>query len=398
MKFTIERNILLAALQRISNAVMTYKRANALGAYLYRNFIFHADLDELTIEASDREVVMIETVSIGNPDAEKKVFAIEAGPLLKAVKSLDGQSLEFEILEYQVIVKHTTGRFALPLDERVLEYDAMRKAEVNYNTAHYLKLEAPGIKSILERCAYAVAQDKLRPVMNGVCLNLTNDYADFAASDGHKLIRIRKTSIKTDSPAIMVIPKIVVSILRKITPNTGFVEIWFNDYKFDWPQDDLDNRPPCACRIVVENTVIIFVPVQGRYPAYNTVIPEDHFTRFVTVSRQALIKSIDRLSLFGNESTGLITVNLTAGRMYMSSEDKDFSTSADEEIPCSFDGQEPIRIGFKDYSLLQTLRNLNTTEVTFKIQDQTRAIIINPAIQPESEEITALLMPMLIND
>ena len=361
MKFTIERNILLAALQRISNAVMTYKKANALGAYLYRNFIFHADLDELTIEASDREVVMIETVSIGNPDAEKKVFAIEAGPLLKAVKSLDGQSLEFEILEYQVIVKHTTGRFALPLDERVLEYDALRKAEVNYDTAHYLKLEAPGIKSILDRCAYAVAQDELRPVMNGVCLNLTNDYADFAASDGHKLIRIRKTSIKTDSPAIMVIPKIVVSILRKITPNTGFVEIWFNDYKFDWPQDDLDNRPPCACRIAVENTVIVFRPIEGRYPAYNTV-------------------------------------NLTAGRMYMSSEDKDFSTSADEEIPCSFDGQEPIRIGFKDHSLLQTLRNLNTTEVTFKIQDQTRAIIINPAIQPESEEITALLMPMLIND
>ena len=79
------------------------------------------------------------------------------------------------------------------------------------------------------------------------------------------------------------------------------------------------------------------------------------------------------------------------------------SYDPDDETPgygtCGItDCQEPIRIGFKDHSLLQTLRNLNTTEVTFKIQDQTRAIIINPAIQPESEEITALLMPMLIND
>ena len=52
----------------------------------------------------------------------------------------------------------------------------------------------------------------------------------------------------------------------------------------------------------------------------------------------------------------------------------------------------------KDHSLLQTLRNFNVPDVVFKLIDQSRAIIIGPTIQPESEEITALLMPMLIND
>ena len=52
----------------------------------------------------------------------------------------------------------------------------------------------------------------------------------------------------------------------------------------------------------------------------------------------------------------------------------------------------------KDHSLLQTLRNFNTPDVVFKLIDQNTAIIISPTIQPESEEITALLMPMYIND
>ncbi len=400
MKFNIDRNILLEALQRVSNAISTYKQAarcNALSSGLYRCFIFHTDLDILTIEASNPDMIMTEAVSIGNLEPEKKAFAIDARTLLKAIKSLDGQCLLFEILEYQVIVRHSTGCFALPLDERIVEYDCLKKAEVNHDTAHYLEFEAPGLKSILDRCAYAIAQDNLRPAMNGIVMNMEKDYTDFAASDGHKLIRIRKPSIKTDNPAAIVFPKAVISALRRILPKTGFVEMCFNEYKYDWPSDDIKNIPPSACRIVVENTAVVFRPIEGRYPNYNSVIPEDGFTRYVTVNRQALIKSVERLSLFGNESSGLITAKLATGKLSMVSEDKDFETSAEETLQCEFDGED-LRIGLKDNSLLQTLRNLNTTEVLFKITDYSRAIIITPSVQPQSEEITALLMPMLIGD
>jgi DNA polymerase-3 subunit beta len=83
--------------------------------------------------------------------------------------------------------------------------------------------------------------------------------------------------------------------------------------------------------------------------------------------------------------------------MQMQSEDKDFEQSAIDTIPCKYDGDK-LRFGMKDHSLLQTLRNFNAPDVVFKLIDQSRAIIIGPTIQPESEEITALLMPMLIND
>ena len=141
---------------------------------------------------------------------------------------------------------------------------------------------------------------------------------------------------------------------------------------------------------------ITFRPIEGRYPNYESVIPTTHNST-LTVDRKALIKSLDRLSLFANRSSGLITIYLEPDKMQMQSEDKDFEQSAVDTIPCNYNGKD-MRIGFKDRSLIQTLRNLNTKDVTFYLIDQNTAIIIGPTIQPESEEITALLMPMYIND
>lgn len=396
MIFSIDRNNLLRALQRMSYAVITYKEGNRQSPMfsIWRSFIFDIDCDELTIKTSNSEVFMSETVSVGNPTAEKTMFAVDACQLLKAVKTLDGQSLEIEDLEYQIIVRHTLGSFALPLAGPVTEYKAMRLLNVNYNTAHQLNIEAPGLLSILNRCAYAIARDELRPAMNGVCVNLTANYTDFVASDGYKLVQIRKPSITTDRPAIMIIPQRVVSILQKITPKTGFVEIYFNEYVIDWPKDSKEQRPDYVCRIIVDGVAIVFKPIPARYPNYGSVIPKN-FSREFRINRQTLIKSLERLSLFAGTS-GLITYDLEKGVLKLSAENKDFETKGVEALPCEYD-REHFRIGFKDYPMLQTLKNLCSTVVTFKVNERA-ATIIAPTIQPESEDVTMLLMPTLIQD
>lgn len=398
MIFHIDRNILLAALQRISYGVATAKKANntVRGSSIYRCFVFDTDCDQLTIKATDLDVYMSEAVSIGNPNAEKKTFAVEARPFLRAIKTLESQNLRVEVLEYQIIVTHSIGSFALPLLEGIEDYNARRKPTINYDTAQHIEMEAPGLLSLLNRCAYAVAQDELRPVMNGVCISLTKEYTDFAASDGHKLVRIRKKSITIDTPATLVIPRKVTEILRKILPATGFVELCFNEYVVDWPEDSKEPRPAAACRIIVDdNTVITFRPIEGRYPNYNSVIPTKFYKGF-TIGRVAFVKSLERLSQF-TSSSGLITFTIESGTIRMEAEDKDFSVSATEVLPCSYYG-EKFRIGFKDSSLIQTLKNINSLEVEFQAVDASRATTFSPATQPDSEEVTMLLIPMILND
>ena len=398
MKFSINKNRLLGVLLHLKNAVPSWKTANGSAAgYVWRSFIFEAKNDNLVIQATDSEILMKEEMSLLEPVEENKTFAVDATQLIKAIKTLDDQPLDFEVLEYQVIVHHETGHFALPLAQGIECYFDGKGIGVDYREAKYLNIEAPGLKSILARCAYAMADDYLRPVMNGVYLDMKKEGTNFVASDGHKLIKISKPTIKAGNDSTgLVIPKKVVNILLKVLPDTDFVQIWFNPYDPNLDKEESEKRPATACKIEVNDMSITFKPIEGRYPNYESVIPTT-YNSTLTVDRKALIKSLDRLSLFANSSSGLITIYLEPDKMQMQSEDKDFEQSAVDTIPCNYNGKD-MRIGFKDRSLIQTLRNLNTKDVTFYLIDQNTAIIIGPTIQPESEEITALLMPMYIND
>ena len=158
MKFDINKERLLRVLLHLKSAVPTYRMAsNSVFCYLYRSFIFTAKSDFLRVEATDGEVFVSEEMSLLEPIEDTKIFALDAAQLLSAIKSLDDQPLTFEVLEYQVIVHHEIGHFALPTASGIENYGELPKAKVEQSKAHYQKIEAPGLKSILARCAYGNA-------------------------------------------------------------------------------------------------------------------------------------------------------------------------------------------------------------------------------------------------
>ena len=233
--------------------------------------------------------------------------------------------------------------------------------------------------------------------MNGVVMSLKETYTDFVASDGHQLVHIRKASISDSRPADFIFPKKVVNILLKILPKTGFVDMWFNEYAVDWKSEEHpgEQMPKSGCLMSVESTEILFKPIPGRYPNYNNVIPTT-FTKELIIDRKQLLKSLQRLSQFTAES-GLIRWNLNPTRLVLQAEDTDFSVNGSETLPCTYKG-EVCRLGFKDYSFVQTLQNSIAPEIVMKGSGVTTAFIIEPIPQPDNEEVTMLLMPMIIND
>lgn len=396
MKFKVDRNRLLEAMQKSSKAV-TGKSSRLLNE-ICRCFVFKARNESLTVTATDGEIYISTCVGIKNTDGDKD-FALYAPQFLKAIKSVDPQELTIEVLEYQVIVTHEVGSFALPLTgmSQVPYVEAESKTVLDYSRVHRHTFEAPGLLSILNKCKYAMAEDKLRPAMNGVVMSLKETYTDFVASDGHQLVRIRKASITDSRPADFIFPKKVVNILLKILPKTGFVDMWFNEYAVDWKSEEHPGEqiPKSGCLMSVDSTEILFKPIPGRYPNYNNVIPTT-FTKELIIDRKQLSKSLQRLSQFTAES-GLIRWNLNPTRLVLQAEDTDFSVNGSETLPCTYKG-EVCRLGFKDYSFVQTLQNSIAPEIVMKGSGVTTAFIIEPITQPDNEEVTMLLMPMIIND
>ncbi len=132
-KFEINRNVLLQALQQSAYAVMTYKEYNSRSGWAdaFRSYVFKVEADQMAILTSNGEIFMSVTISVGNPDGATATFALFAPQLLKAVKTLEDQQLTFEVYEYQVVVRHSIGSFALPLSEGAAEFMERPKPTIN---------------------------------------------------------------------------------------------------------------------------------------------------------------------------------------------------------------------------------------------------------------------------
>ena len=57
-----------------------------------------------------------------------------------------------------------------------------------------------------------------------------------------------------------------------------------------------------------------------------------------------------------------------------------------------------MSIGFKGSSMLEILSNLQSDDVNIQLADPSRAGVVIPGDQSETEHVLMLIMPMLLND
>lgn len=412
MEFAISRNNLLRALQRTRTVISGNRNA------MFKDFVFTFEESTMDINTTNGCVWMKETVTLEEPAKDPRPISVWYGDLLRSIKSLDEQILRFDVGEYQMTVTHDCGKFRLPLTNVASQFiehykpcpDADAEDGVSFN------YEAPGLRSILSQCKFAMANDDLRPTMNGVYMNFTDQFADYVSSDGHKLIRVRKAPMFSNKfvSLSIILPANIVNTLLRILPTTGDVrfeyqkELIVEKERMGWYNEvekymDTERKP--AARVIIDNNITLtFETIEGRYPAYWNVIPNTcHFE--MTIDRRALVKSVDRLSIF-QSACGMVEIDVTDTVCRLKTEDSDFDTCGDENIPCECrmsDGSDTlptslIHIGLKTSSLAATLKTLSSEKVVVRFIDESRAVVIVPQHQPDVEEITMLLMPMLLNN
>ena len=234
----------------------------------------------------------------------------------------------------------------------------------------------------LTRSLFATAQDELRPVMNGIYFDLTPDSLAIVASDGHKLVRNRNFEVKSEAPASFILPSKPAALLKLMTGKAeGEAGVSF----------DSNN----AC-FTIANATLTCRLIEGRYPNYNSVIPQDNPNK-LTVDRKALIGALRRVLPFASESTQSVRLHIDGSKLIVSSEDVDFAKTAKEAVTCEYEGRT-MDIGFKCPSLIEILSNMDSDEVTIALADPSRAGVIEPSVQPDNAEVLMLIMPMLLND
>ena len=234
----------------------------------------------------------------------------------------------------------------------------------------------------INRSLFATAQDELRPVMNGIYFDLTPEHLAVVASDGHKLVRNKVFTVQSEQPASFILPKKPAGLLKNLLQKDGGdVEIKFNERNAEINYGD----GRLSCRLI-----------EGRYPNYNSVIPQNN-TNTLTVDRLALLAALRRVQPFANDSSNLIRFHVEGSTLQLDAEDFDFSKTATERMICDYNGQ-PMSIGFKGSAFIEILTNFDCEEVIIQLADPSRAGLVIPSEQPEGLDVLMLMMPMLLND
>ncbi len=374
MKFKVSSTELLKHLNAISRVISSKNTLPILD-----NFLFSLEGKSLSVTASDLETTLITTMELDQSD-EDGLVALPAKILLETLKEFPEQPLSFQLDAdtMGMSILSANGKFAIPGQngEEFPNQPTLNPEHFTINVPHDVMLN--GINKTL----FATADDELRPVMNGINIEISPVEMTFVASDAHKLVRYKRTDATSENEASFILPKKPASLLKNLLPKEDFDVI----LKFDEKNAIFQLTGfKMVCRLV-----------EGRYPAYNSVIPVNNPNKLL-IDRVEFYNTLRRVSVFANQASNLVRLKLTASELIVSAQDIDFAISAVEKIKCDFDGQE-MEIGFKSTFLIEILSNLTSTDVKMMLSDPSRAGLLLPAEQEfEQEDVLMLLMPMMIN-
>ena len=362
MKFIVSSTALSSHLQAISRVINSKNALPILDC-----FLFELEDGTLSVTVSDSETTMVTTVEVNESDTNGR-FAVVAKTLLDALKEIPEQPLTFDINpdNYEITVQYQNGKYSL-MGQNADEFP--QSATLGDNAVR-VEMEASVLLGGINRSVFATADDELRPVMNGIYFDITTEDITMVASDGHKLVRCKTLAAKGNERAAFILPK---------KPATLTIEF--------------DERNAV---FMLESYRMVCRLIEGRYPNYNSVIPQNNPHK-VTVDRQQLVGALRRVSIFSSQASSLIKLRMQENQIVISAQDIDFSTSAEETQVCQYAGAA-MSIGFKSTFLIDILNNISADEVVIELADPSRAGVIIPVEQEENEDLLMLLMPMMLND
>ena len=375
MKFVVSSTELLSHLSAISKVINSKNTLPILD-----NYLFLLEDNRLTVTASDLESTLITSLELDNTSGTGAI-AVPAKLMNETLKEFPEQPLTFQIdpETFAIEIFSQNGKFSIVGQNGE---DFPQQPMLNEALASTINLNHGVLLSGINKTLFATADDELRPVMNGIFVELSTEDIKFVASDAHKLVRYKRFDAKAEKDASFILPKKPAALLKSLLPKEDF------DVKLEF--DDKN------AFFTLSNYKLICRLVEGNYPSYNSVIPTNNPNQLI-IDRVEFYNTVRRVSVFSNQASNLVRLKLTENQLVVSAQDIDFSISAVERLSCQYEGED-LEIGFKSTFLQEILSNLSATDVKMELSDPTRAGLLLPAEnEHEEENVLMLLMPMMIN-
>lgn len=362
MRFSLQREAFLKPLAQVVNVVERRQTLPVLA-----NLLAQVRDGQLSLTGTDLEVEMVSRSAVD--DAQDGETTIPARKLFEIVRALpDGSKVTVSQSGEKITVQAGRSRFtlaSLPANDfpSIDEVEATERVSV----------PEAALKELIERTAFAMAQQDVRYYLNGLLFDLRDASLRCVATDGHRLALCEAPLEGAGKRQIIVPRKGVQELQRLLEGGDRSLELEVGRSHLRVKRDDVTFTSKL---------------IDGKFPDYEAVIPIGA-DREVRIEREAFRAALQRAAILSNEKYRGVRVEVSPGQLKISAHNPE-QEEAQEEIEADTK-VDSLAIGFNVNYLLDALSALRDEQVILQLRDANSSALVRESSNERSRHV---VMPL----
>lgn len=372
MKFTIKREILLEALNKVSKAISTKNLIPVLSGIK-----FELKKKKLVLTASDNDITIQTTIeSLKEEDfkIENEGSIIISGKyILDIVRKLPDEFINIEVIDDLKILIYTANS----------EFNLNGISESEYpnigleESKKKIDVKASILKSIVYQTAFASSNEESKPVLTGINFNIVGDMLEVNSTDSYRLARkvVKLDKVSEENYNIVIPSHNLVEFTKILDGEIEDVELHIFNNKILLKSGNLK----------FESRLI-----NGTYPNTSNLLPDDSFL-VINTNLNDFYNVIDRVSILtSDKEKNIVTLETDGNTLILRSSSVEVGR-VEEKMTINKNNEENIKISFSAKYMMEALKSFSTETVDIHFVGEIKPILIK---SKEDETLTQLVLPI----
>ena len=372
MKFTIKKEVLMEAINKVSKAISSRNVIPVLAGIKFeltsKKLILTASDNDITIQTSidchDEEIIKVK---------EEGSIIIQGKYISDIVRKLPDIYINIEVVdELKILIYTENSEFNLNgISES--EYPNIDLGE----SKSHIELSSCILKEIVNQTAFATSIDENKAILNGINFNVTGDILECNATDSYRLARkvIKLDKSSKENQNIVIPSRNLVEFTRIIDDSEEIVEIHIFNNKILFKYQNL----------LFQSRLI-----NGTYPNTSNLLPKDHLVK-LHFDINNFYDVVDRVSILtSDKDKNTVTLETDGNNLIMKSSSAEIGR-VEEKMIITKDQDIDVKVSFSSKYMMDALKSFNTETVELYFVGEIKPILLK---SDEDESLTQLVLPI----
>ena len=363
MKFSVEKDRILEALQKVQSVVGQRPTLPILS-----NILIEAEEGQLVLTATDQEVSV--RTNMEADVSETGATTLPARRFFSICRGLPTHQAEISVNKKNV-AEISSGAHQSKLEGLSSEdFPPMPSFEESYS----FNLSQGALKDLLQKTHYAASSDESRIILNGALMSFREGKLTVVCTDGRRLaLAEQELDMPEEAEVDIVVPTKTINELIKTLEDEGEVEVRAstNQVAFEFG-----------------NIFLVSKLIKGTYPNYRQVIPTQCEER-IAIEREIFQDAIRRVSVMLEDQSSSLQLDISENRIELKTFSPEIGESH-EVIPVKYSGKE-MTIAFNPAFLAMPLKYLESDEIYLELSDE-----LSPGVIKSNVPFLYVIMPIRV--